>query len=201
MNCTTHGRLRAKPRTALTSALLLTKFDGASVRIGQDLHHQRGDEVVKQVLAPILAQHHLILVLGQNALDRDEQRAGEQHVDDEEVEADEQPAELVVAMRGQAADHGGEQRDGHRGRAQRLVLAQHHAQAGEGEACEQHEIESRLEEAAGVDRRELRHPGQRRIAKDDHHEEAGDAGENAERAGKPARAERPFLARRLELRP
>jgi hypothetical protein len=63
---------------------------------------------------------------------------------------------------------------------QRLVLAQHHAQAGEGEACEQHEIEGRLEKAAGVDRRKLRHLGQRRVAKDDHHQQAGNTGEDAD---------------------
>jgi hypothetical protein len=166
----------------------------------QHLHHQRRDEIVKEILAPFVAEHDLFLVLGEQPLDRDKQRAGEQHIENEEIEAEEDAAELIVPIRRQAADHGGEQRHHHGGRAERLLAAQRQAEGGEQEAPDQREIEKRPIERAAVDGGQFRHPRDRRIAQHDHHAETGEAREQAERAGEPARAERAPVARGFEFR-
>ena len=98
-SCTIQGRSRDQGANAPKSVVCDDEVRRRERQKGQHLHHQRRDEVIEQVLAPFVAEHRLLLVAREHALDRDEQRAGEQHVEHEEVEAEEDAVELIVLMR------------------------------------------------------------------------------------------------------
>ena len=200
MNCTIHGRLVRERADGAEVLILRDEVRRRERQEGQHLDEQRRDQIVEQVLAPFVAQHRLIRVLREDALDRNEQRAGEQHVEEEEVEAEEDALDLDGAMRRQAADHGGEQRHRHRGAAERLVLAQDQAQRRERKARDQHEVDDDPERDVLVGGGELRHRRERRVAQRDHHQQADDAGEQPDRSRYPAGPERPRFARRVKLR-
>ena len=58
-------------------------------KISEDLHHQAADEVIKEVFAPLGPKDFLLGFVGENPFDRDEEKAGEEDVQDEPIEAEE----------------------------------------------------------------------------------------------------------------
>ncbi len=159
---------------------------------GQDLDQQRRHQIVEQVLAPFLAQHDLFVVFGQDPFDQDEQRAGEQHVDDEEVEAHEQPAELIVAVDGRLPIRWQAASPPWRSCPASCPCEASRARQASAKPANRAKIEERLEQPAGVDAGKLGHPRQGDVDCGAARSPSGrpaTPGRCADRARQPARAE------------
>ena len=84
--------------------------DGGRRREGQEgdrLDHHRADQEIEQILAPFDAEQPLVAPVRKEPLERSEHQAGQRHVEDEEIEAEEDAPALRVARGGvDAAEQG-----------------------------------------------------------------------------------------------
>jgi hypothetical protein len=62
------------------------RLSGQEAQPGEHLHHHAADEVVEEVLAPLVAEDALLGPVRKNRLQRDEEEAGEEQSQHEEVE-------------------------------------------------------------------------------------------------------------------
>ena len=167
---------------------------------GEGLHHHRTDEVIEQVLAPLDAEQALLRAVREEPLDRREHEAGDEQVDDEEVQPEENaPGAHFRRLDVRSADQRRGKADDQRGRPQRLARAQQQAEQRQRIGGEQQRVDGKPELRPVLQRLQLGHGEKPRIAQRQHHAEAADREQQREEARKPARAEAAHLDRRLQI--
>ncbi len=166
----------------------------------QHLHHQAADEVIKEVLAPFLAEDMLPVPAWENPFQRDEQKPGEEDVQDKEVHAEEQRHAAGHLRRGlRAANQRGAQRDHHAAGPERPLPPQHETQRREGKRRQQGEMNGDAKPGIVAQRLRLRNREDARRDQGNDQQQSGDAEHEPEHAADPAAAETAQGRRRLQL--
>lgn len=124
----------------------------------QHLHHEAADEVIEKILSPFFTEERLISVPRENPLDRNEEEAGEDDVQDKEIQAEEQWSRIRYQARCSRTAEQCRQQGGNDSEcAENLSRSQRQADCREREGAQQDDVQAEAKARVAMQRPNLGH--------------------------------------------